>query len=154
VTGPSSEKDDRQISREVAARMKGSAHVIGGDYLPGELKGIIGKCEIFVGARMHANIAALSQEIPTVALAYSHKTPGIMDLFGQKNLVLDSRTAQIKELEATLSRVWQDRDTIRREIGRHLGAVKDSAQRNLDLAEEILTRRTALGSPEAETETR
>jgi colanic acid/amylovoran biosynthesis protein len=154
VTGPSREKDDRQISRQVAARMNGSAHVIGGDYLPGELKGIIGRCEIFLGARMHANIAALSQEIPTVALAYSHKTPGIMDLFGQKNLVLDSRTAQIEELEATLSRVWQERETIRREIGRHLGAVKENAQRNLDLAEEILTRRTDPGSPEAETETR
>ncbi|MHA2325825.1 MAG: polysaccharide pyruvyl transferase family protein, partial [Promethearchaeota archaeon] len=41
--------------------------IIDNDLDAKELKGIIGQCDLFIGCRMHANIAALSQNIPTVA---------------------------------------------------------------------------------------
>lgn len=47
------------------------------------LKAIIGKCDIFVGARTHSTIAAYSQCVPTLVLGYSVKARGIArDLFG------------------------------------------------------------------------
>lgn len=51
-----------------------------------ELKYIISKCEIFVGARTHATIAAYSSCVPTLVLGYSVKSIGIAtDLFGTSN---------------------------------------------------------------------
>lgn len=48
-----------------------------------ELKYIISKCKIFVGARTHATIAAYSECVPTLVLGYSVKSRGIaVDLFG------------------------------------------------------------------------
>lgn len=48
-----------------------------------DYKGVIGLCEALVGARMHTNIAAMSQGIPTVSIAYSRKAWGIMrDYYG------------------------------------------------------------------------
>lgn len=48
-----------------------------------ELKGYIGRCRFFVGARTHATIAAYSSLVPTLVVGYSVKARGIAkDLFG------------------------------------------------------------------------
>ncbi|MFR3766749.1 MAG: polysaccharide pyruvyl transferase family protein [Blautia sp.] len=47
-----------------------------------KLKGYIGKCDFFIGARTHSTIAAYSQKIPTLVVGYSVKSKGIAkDLF-------------------------------------------------------------------------
>jgi len=56
--------------------------VVRGQYSPSEIKYIIGSCDFFIGARMHACIAALSQGIPAVAIAYSDKFTGVMQTVG------------------------------------------------------------------------
>ena len=55
-----------------------------------ELKYIISKCKIFIGARTHATIAAYSTNVPTLVIGYSVKARGIAkDIFGEdKNYVL------------------------------------------------------------------
>lgn len=55
-----------------------------------ELKGAIGHCKYFIGARTHATIAAYSQNVPTLVVGYSVKAKGIAEsLFGTyKNFVL------------------------------------------------------------------
>ena len=48
-----------------------------------QLKSLISKCKIFVGARTHATIAAYSTYVPTLVVGYSEKSIGIAkDLFG------------------------------------------------------------------------
>src|SRR5690606_15249443 len=92
VTGPKPQGDDRLVAEHVARRMREPSAVVRGDYRPEELKGIIGCTQLFLGARMHANIAALSSGVPVVALSYSHKTTGIMAMFGQESRVIDGRS--------------------------------------------------------------
>lgn len=53
------------------------------DHPAPELKYIISKCRLFVGARTHATIAAYSSSVPTLVVGYSVKARGIArDLFG------------------------------------------------------------------------
>ena len=48
-----------------------------------ELKYVISRCSLFVGARTHATIAAYSSGVPTLVVGYSVKARGIArDLFG------------------------------------------------------------------------
>ncbi len=48
-----------------------------------EMKYIISRCKLFIGARTHATIAAYSSCVPTIVLGYSVKAKGIAkDLFG------------------------------------------------------------------------
>ena len=48
-----------------------------------EMKYMISKCRMFIGARTHATIAAYSTGVPTLVLGYSVKSRGIAgDLFG------------------------------------------------------------------------
>lgn len=54
-----------------------------------QIKFAISKCNYFVGARTHATIAAFSQNIPTLSLAYSLKADGINnDLFDSDEFLL------------------------------------------------------------------
>lgn len=63
-----------------------------------QLKYIISKCRIFVGARTHATIAAYSTGVPTLSIGYSVKARGIArDLFGSE----DGMTVSIKDITDT-----------------------------------------------------
>lgn len=63
------------------------------------LKYLISKCDLFIGARTHATIAAYSSFIPTLTIGYSVKSKGIAtDLFGtDKNYVLSAQEITGKE---------------------------------------------------------
>jgi len=56
-----------------------------------EVKWAIGRIDWFCGTRMHACIAALSQGVPTAALAYSDKTLGVFETAGVGEGVVDPR---------------------------------------------------------------
>lgn len=75
--------DDTRTCHDVLRHAKNPAANI---MMPGwfssiEAKSVIGLCAALLGARTHATIAALSQGIPTVSIAYSRKAHGIMDDF-------------------------------------------------------------------------
>ena len=59
------------------------------DWSPYQIRSIIGQMDFFIGTRMHSNIFALSECIPTLAIAYEKKTNGIMATVGMDKYVLD-----------------------------------------------------------------
>jgi polysaccharide pyruvyl transferase WcaK-like protein len=68
------------------------------------IKGVIGLCDFFVGSRMHACIAALSQCIPAVSVAYSKKFIGVFQSVGMADCVIDGRDRNADDaLQTTLS---------------------------------------------------
>jgi colanic acid/amylovoran biosynthesis protein len=63
-----------------------------------DFKGVIGLCDVLVGGRMHTNIAAMSQGLPTVAIAYSRKARATMrDYYGEP--VAAQLTIDVAELD-------------------------------------------------------
>ena len=71
------------------------------------IKGAIGGCKFFIGARTHSTIAAYSQAIPTLVVGYSVKAKGIAEsLFGTcENYVLPVQGLQ-KTDELTYAFQW------------------------------------------------
>ena len=62
---------------------KDRVHLVDKEYSAEEMKGIIRKCRLFVGARTHSTIAAYSSCVPTVVVGYSVKALGIaQDIMG------------------------------------------------------------------------
>jgi colanic acid/amylovoran biosynthesis protein len=81
-----------------------------GPYDHREIKHIIGLCEFFIGTRMHSCVAALSQCIPAVGLAYSGKFRGVFDTVGVGEMALDLRSADEEEILAAVERAFTSRD--------------------------------------------
>ncbi len=71
-----------------------------GDFDQNEIKFVIGQCDFFIGSRMHACIAALSQGIPGIAVAYSRKFHGVLESIGMENLIADPRQNSLEEILA------------------------------------------------------
>jgi colanic acid/amylovoran biosynthesis protein len=84
--------------------------LVGGKYSAGEIKGMIGRCDLFLSGRLHAAVAALAQGVPTVLLAYGHKHRGFACVVGQERLVFegDDPGALVGLIEAA----WRDRAAI------------------------------------------
>jgi polysaccharide pyruvyl transferase WcaK-like protein len=80
----------------------------------GQLKHLIGACTYFMGARTHATIAALSQGVPTISIAYSTKAKGInKDLFGDLRYVLNTPEVNQTSLSAGLALLVRDEANVR-----------------------------------------
>lgn len=77
-------KSDYQILSEIYEKFKCERiRLVSGEYSATEYKSIISRCEVFVGARTHATIAAYSTCVPTLVIGYSVKSKGIAhDIFG------------------------------------------------------------------------
>lgn len=92
------------------------------DHTAPELKYIISKCKMFIGARTHATIAAYSSFVPTLVVGYSVKARGIaIDLFGtEKNYVLEVQKLKEKNiLMESFKWLNENKD----EIHRHLKTI-------------------------------
>jgi len=81
----------RNVLNTLPDLYKDRVHMVIGEYDQSEIKGIINSCDFFIGSRMHACIAALSQGIPTIGIAYSKKFLGVFNSIGTGNTVADAR---------------------------------------------------------------
>ncbi|MEM4260309.1 MAG: polysaccharide pyruvyl transferase family protein [Candidatus Woesearchaeota archaeon] len=117
VVGPKYSDDDRIICKEVFdslknKKIKDNCIYLEKNFDSKELKAIIKYCDYFIGARMHANISAVSQNIPTISVAYSHKFYGIMDYFGLKDHVISILNINEELILKHLQELEKNRDYI------------------------------------------
>jgi polysaccharide pyruvyl transferase WcaK-like protein len=134
--------DDRWVADDVCKLISNKSKVISikEDYTPEELKGIIGHCDLFIGARMHATIASTSMLVPTIGIAYSHKIYGIVgEMLGQKEYILDVKELTYESLISKIDDVWKNRETIKEQLGIKVPQVKERAMLNGKLVKELLS---------------
>ncbi len=115
-----------RLYQELKLRYGNQLILVDGSYDQSEIKYIIGLCDLFIGARMHACIAALSQNVPAVGLAYSDKFLGVMQSLGLQSFVADLRKLRQNEVFEVVDRVYRQRDSIRLGLGRKMPEVKNT----------------------------
>lgn len=97
-----------EVIRSLQNRFEGRLHIVNSEYGAQEIKGIIGMCDFFIGSRMHSCIAALSQGIPTVGIAYSHKFKGVFDSVGFGRMVMDARHMEPSEIITKIMETYEN----------------------------------------------
>jgi len=133
--------DDRMVADEIGKMVKNKGNVISikGDYTPEETKGIIGQCDLFIGARMHACIASASMYVPTITIAYSHKAYGIIgEMLGCRDLIIDIKDISFNTLRLAVDKVWRDREKIKEELKNRMESIKRRALLNAELVKKII----------------
>ncbi len=93
-------------------------------YTCSELKGIIGRSEVFLCQRIHPSVASTSQCVPTAILHYTHKAKGMMDLLGKaeyvwypKNLPYENQQdTSMKGLLEMVDQLWEGRYQYRKDL--------------------------------------
>ena len=133
--------DDRTVAYDIYKLIEGKHKtvVIKNEYTAEEVKGMIGQCDLFIGARMHATIASTSMHVPTVAIAYSHKTHGIIgEMLGYNEYVLDVQNLNYETLASATSNAWNNRTKIRKELVSKMEDIKQAALLNGKLVKELI----------------
>ena len=74
---------------------------------------------------MHSCIAALSQSVPTLAIAYSDKTAGVFETAGAGGQVVDARKSTSSQIVVRLEATLEMQDRIRGQNETELVKVKD-----------------------------
>ena len=118
------QNDDRRVLKKLYDDFRHDQRLIMvEDHKAPELKYIISKCRMFVGARTHSTIAAYSTMVPTLVVGYSVKARGIAtDLFGtDEKYVLPVQNLK-NEGELTEAFCWMsdNEDKIRNHLKRFI----------------------------------
>lgn len=141
VTYPDNPRnDDRLIGEKIRDLMteKQSAFLIKGEYSCHDLKAVIGKCDIFIGARTHSTIASTSQLIPTLALAYSIKAFGIMeDVFDREKCTCDAKNITKEELISKISYLFENGESVKKIMLERINSIKERCLLNATLIKEF-----------------
>lgn len=96
------------------------------EYDQHEMKALIGRCDFFMGSRMHACIAAISQCVPALGFAYSRKFRGMFASIGMEELVADLCEHGENSALEIVDRVYQSRSVIRAKLEEEIPAVRAS----------------------------
>jgi len=118
----------RRVRDALPAEIRSRVRIVTGEYDCHEIKGVIGRCEFFVGSRMHACIAALSQGIPTVGIAYSRKFRGVFDSVGMGDWVVDGREVDTNVAIQKVLELYQQRVSVRESLKSAAAAAKARLQ--------------------------
>ena len=103
----------RRVRGVLPRELQGRVRIVTGEYDSHEIKGVIGQCDFFIGSRMHACIAALSQGVPCVGVAYSMKFAGVFETVGMQEWVVDGRSVATDAAVARVLELYRDCEAVR-----------------------------------------
>jgi len=140
---------DKIVSRKIynSVKNKSRVNIITKEYTTDVMKGIIGACDLLIGSRTHSTVASTSMNVPTISLAYSHKSQGIIgDMLGQDEFIVDIREMNFDNLFSETIRkidlIWPQREEIKSELKKRMVKVKKNAMMNAKLVKFLITHDT------------
>jgi colanic acid/amylovoran biosynthesis protein len=135
VLGPNLADDDRVPARRVAALLADLGErviQIDEELSPAQLKAGYGAVDIFLGSRLHANIFALCEGRPVLAIAYQYKTHGIMQMLGLGEWVIDIEEVTGERICPMLDALWTARVDVAEAVRAGVDAVQADARRAVE----------------------
>ena len=133
----------QQLLSEVRQRGRATGPVFTLDSIhpAAETHAILGSLDFLVSGRVHAAVAALSQQVPTVIVDYgheprAHKLRGFARVAGVEDCVADPRADG--DIVTKIRSCWAERHPLRRRLAERMPQVHALARRNFDLLPPLL----------------
>ena len=108
-------EDDYRACKALAESVSGRVVLAPRFETPSEAKSYIAGMDFFMGARMHACIAALSSGVPVVPMAYSRKFAGLFGALGYDHTV-DCTLETAEVIEAKIMDAFENRVALAEEV--------------------------------------
>lgn len=133
-------EDDRLVYNQIYKKVYNKEHfkMLLGNYTSEELKGVIGNCDLFISSRMHPIIAALSMNVPTIAISYSHKMPSLMHMVGQDAFVFDLNDITFEAMRLKIDSIWEDRKTIKKDLLYKADFMRKMGMHNAEILKQLI----------------
>jgi len=138
--------DDRVVAGDVLSRcrMQDRVKVITNEYGAAELRGLIGRFDLFIGERMHSVISAMCMGVPAIAVVTSFdQRADIIDMLGQGGAICQAEKLTAETLMLKVESVWSKREEIRKSLLSQMETARAQATRNGELLKEVIDPRKA-----------
>jgi len=106
-------------------------YILRGRYTPAEVAGILGRCGLVLGMRMHSLILGAVAGVGSVALMYDPKVGAAARRLGLRDYVLDLRDFSAQELVGRLRVAWARREELGAEAARRARELAEIAAGNV-----------------------
>lgn len=125
------EEDDYVVSKSLCEDYKADGLVLAPLFsTPVEAKNYISGLDFFVGARMHATIAAFSSGVPVVPMAYSRKFNGLFAETLHYDSIVDMKEMDEIDIVDAIKKAFNDRTNLRTLIDEQMkGVVKERKEK-------------------------
>ncbi len=130
---------DTAISKRIMALMKTGSCIIDKPLEVGDIFAIIAHSKLTVGMRLHTLIYATALGVPVIALSYDPKITAFVKSINQP-LCADVERLDSDELTGLLDILMSQIDERRDDIQKALVSLREAAERNAELAIELLER--------------
>ena len=130
--------DDELLGRRVAQAV-GMPQVIAAQSRPWtaeQLLGVLGRCRLVVGMRLHALIFAAAVGVPFLGIMYDPKVEQFVAATGQEGITLKDAASGL--LADRAMRTWDARDELAARLMQKVPAMREAAAENIRLAAELL----------------
>jgi polysaccharide pyruvyl transferase WcaK-like protein len=138
------ENDDHGFMKALLDGIKGHPGrivLLDSRYNARQLKWVISRLAVFIGARTHATVAALSSHVPTISLGYSMKAEGInRDIFGHANWVISVKTLSPQMLVERTTELLGQADPVRQHLESMMPAYRQRVRLGVRHLRDVLER--------------
>jgi len=142
--GQSEKLDDRLVGQDIFNKCKNKERVkvITDEYSAEELKALIGKCDLFIGERIHSVIGAISMGVPSIAISYTidQRLNIISGVFGEEELICKVEEFNTDSLLAKIMDLWERRMEIGQRLQHKIEPLKKGAMTNGELLRKVLAK--------------
>ncbi len=126
---PMKKQVDTRTAARVAEEMQTRSYCLGDSCSVSEVIGVVGKCELLIGMRLHALIYAAGSGVPVVGLAYDPKVTGFMEYIGQ-NRICSINRLDTEKLDGYVDEICSRQEEIRASLTKKAAELKEKAGEN------------------------
>ena len=130
---PMQTNKDESISKSVANKMSSKSVVIDERLSVSDIISLMSASDICIGMRLHSLIYSAIANIPVIGIAYDPKIKAFMDYINQ-NICLDVHGLDYDNAKTTLDTLFENYDTICRELNDGYVRLREKALQNGEIA--------------------
>ena len=127
---------DDMLLAERVRRVVGEAAVQPRPWTASQLLGVLARCRLVVGMRLHALIFAAAVGVPFLGIAYDPKVESFVAAAGQELVALEETA--LDALAERIMKAWNDRNALASRLAKIVPAMRAAAAENFRLAAELL----------------
>jgi len=128
--------DDGPLLRIRELLADNETFVLRSDYVPNEIAGVIGACDLLIGMRLHSILFAILTDTPAIAIGYDPKVRSLTRRIGHEEICLD--LTELSRLKDLITSVWERREELSSDFAKASVELKLLSERNADLACELI----------------
>ncbi|MCL2741296.1 MAG: polysaccharide pyruvyl transferase CsaB, partial [Oscillospiraceae bacterium] len=130
---PMQHPHDLAISSSIASRMAQPPFMVRGRHEAEQLMGVISRCALVIGMRLHSLIYAANGGVPAIGIVYEPKVQAFIDYFGQSSAGL-VEDLTFEALAGRIDEVWAARGSIMPDMARRGVELRRKAMENASIA--------------------